>query len=102
MTGHSYYYKGGKRYKCDLIYPYFYIFSDTPPDKRQPPTDEMIKKLEDYIPTRTYHFTLLRPSVLIQANDLPEYDVKKTRIISHRKAKKVEICFFFKYFTHYL
>jgi hypothetical protein len=63
-------------------------FLDTPPLTRTSPSMEEVKQLEEYVATRTYHVTLLTPSIQLQANDLPEYDVTKKRIVSHRKANK--------------
>ena len=54
------------------------------------PTDDEIRRLEEFLPTRSYTLTLLKPTVCIQANELPEYDVKKKRVLSHRKLKKVQ------------
>ncbi len=54
-----------------------------------PPSDAEVKKLEDFIATRTYHLTLIRPTVYLVAADLPEYDVTKKKTVVHRKSKKV-------------
>jgi hypothetical protein len=58
---------------------------------RTHPTEEDVVKLEEFVATRSQHFTFLQPRITILAADLPEYDVtKKLRATgSHVKQRKV-------------
>ncbi len=70
---------------------------DTPDDLHGPPNEAEVTSLEKYIPTRTYHLTLLKPCVWLQANNLPDYDVKKKWVSLHSgKVKRVRKAYMFK------
>ena len=59
-------------------------------DESGQPTDADVTRLEEYIPTRSYHWTIVRPTVCLMAADLPEYDVTKVKVTS-RKHRKVSL-----------
>ena len=67
----------------------YIYFSEEKERPRKAPTEEEVKRLEDYIPTQNMHFTLLKPHICLYTNDLPPYDVTKKHVVSHRKTKKV-------------
>jgi hypothetical protein len=71
--------------------PYSQTYPERIDETRQPPNDEEVRAMEDFIPTRSYHVTFLRPSVWVMANDLPYVNVRAKKVISHRKQKKVSI-----------
>ena len=54
-------------------------------------SEEDARKLEEFIPTRTMHLTLLRPHICIYCNDLPPYDVTVTRTVKP-KSKNSKVC----------
>ncbi|ELT92184.1 hypothetical protein CAPTEDRAFT_228271 [Capitella teleta] len=70
--------------------PYSVPPSDDVEELRTHPTEEEVAKLEEFVATRSQHFTFLQPRITILAADLPEYDVSKKlkSTASHLKQRK--------------
>ena len=77
--------------------------SEVVDENRTPPTDDDVEKLEEFIPTRSYHLTCIRPCVWLIAADLDVCDVTAKKIVHGSKYKRVHaplhllICFFLLY-----
>ena len=53
------------------------------------PTEEEVARLEEFIATRSQHFTLLEPRITVLASDLPQYDVTRKLRATSSHSKKV-------------
>ena len=58
-------------------------------ENRLPPTDEEIHGFEDFIPTRSYHLTCIRPCVWLIAADLQTSDVTTKKVVPGSNLRKV-------------
>ena len=73
------------------LYIYKLFLTEIIDETRLPPTNEEINDFEEFIPTRSYHLTCLRPCIWLIAADLESCDVTAKKIVHGNKYKRVMI-----------
>ena len=67
----------------------FILFSEIVDEHRPHPTEEQMRAMEEFVPTRTYHLTLLQPIISLLSAEHAHCDIARKKYHSRPKGSKV-------------